>query len=227
MKDKKVPSHVVIIPDGNRRWAKERSKLTVEGHYRGYERVEELITEAKNCGVKYLTVWAFSTENWSRSEEEVSHLLKLIHKGLKALHNKAHAEKARFIHLGRKDRLGNEILTLISLIEEETKDYRDFCLCMAIDYGGEDEMKRAEEKLRLSNDDTLSVLDFLDTTLHSIPSPDFIIRTSGEYRTSGFMPLQTLYSEWYFENCNFPDFDTQAFHRALEAYHLRERRLGK
>ncbi len=227
MTDLQIPQHVVIIPDGNRRWAKEKNKLAVEGHYKGYERADELITAAKKSGVKYLTVWAFSTENWGRSDDEVSHLLKLIHKGIKELYKKAHAEQARFIHIGRKDRLGDEILALINLLEEETKTYTGFTLCMVIDYGGEDEVMRAQVRLNESGDTTRSIKDFLDTSIHGIPSPDFIIRTSGESRTSGFMPLQALYSEWYFEPVNFPDFDTTLFHKALEVYAKRERRLGK
>ena len=105
--------------------------------------------------------------------------------------------------------------------------FKDFTLCLALDYGGEDEMKRAEQKLKESNDETKSVLDFLDTSLHDVCNPDLIIRTGGEQRTSGFMPLQSGYSEWLFEDIMFPDFDTKVFNQALETYATRERRFGK
>ena len=217
----------MIIPDGNRRWAKDNQRSPVEGHYKGYERIGELVTEAKKTNVKVLTIWAFSTENWTRSKEEVGSLFTIINKGLNEIYKKAKEEKVRFVHLGRKDRLDVVTLDLITKIEEETKEYTDFCLCLAIDYGGEDEIKRAEEKWRLQNDPTLGIYHFLDTSLNGIPRPDFIIRTSGEYRTSGFMPLQSQYSEWHFESCHFPDFDTTLFHKALEIYNMRERRFGK
>lgn len=222
-----LPIHLVIIPDGNRRWAKENNKLDSEGHRKGYQRANELVTEAKKLGIKYLTIWAFSTENWSRDKEEVGHLQDLIYLGLKEIHKKSHSEKAKFVHIGRKDRLSREIIKLIETIESETRECADFCLCMAIDYGGEDEILRAEERRRESSDASYSVLDFLDTTLLGIPAPDFIIRTSGEQRTSGFMPLQSIYSEWYFDPLNFPDFDAVAFHKTMEIYQRRQRRFGK
>lgn len=227
MAERQAPLHVVIIPDGNRRWAEENNTSSVNGHYKGYERIGELVTEAKKTNIQVLTIWAFSTENWTRSKEEVSSLFIIINKGLKEIHKKSHIEKVRFVHLGRKDRLDEDTLKLITQIEEETKDYTDFCLCLAIDYGGEDEIRRAEEKWRLHTNPTQHISDFLDTSINGIPSPDFIIRTSGEYRTSGFMLLQSQYSEWYFEKCYFPDFDTALFHKALEIYSTRKRRFGK
>ncbi len=223
----KVPVHLVIIPDGNRRWAKANNKLSFQGHLKGYERANELISEAKHLGIQVVTLWGFSTENWTREKSEVDELLKIIHKALRELHKRCHKDQAKFLHIGRKDRLTSEITTLIATIEEETKNYTEFCLCAAIDYGGEDELRRAGEKLQHSKNKDASIRDFLDTTLLSIPNPDFIIRTSGECRTSGFMPLQSAYSEWYFDTILFPDFDTEAFHKALDSYNLRNRRFGK
>ena len=220
-----LPDHVVVIPDGNRRYAKEHNLPSILGHKKGYERANELITEAKKLGIPYLTLWAFSTENWNRAEEEVKDLLALIEEGLKEIEKKMHREKGRFVHLGRKDRLGNNLVSLIEKLEQETKNYNDFCLSMAIDYGGEDEIRRAEAKVKAHLGG--SVFDHLDTTRHSLPCPDLIIRTSGEHRTSGFMPLQSLYSEWYFEDLPFPLFDASAFRRALSEYEKRERRFGK
>lgn len=226
-----IPQHVVIIPDGNRRWAEEKSLPANHGHMQGYERVSELIPEARALGIKYLTFWSFSTENWNRSKEEVDALLGIITQGLRELKKQyasaKNEDRGRFVHIGRKDRLNDEILTLIASLEEETKEYSDFCLCIAIDYGGEDELNRAEKRLRESGDTGKSLSDFLDTTLLQIPSPDLIIRTSGEYRTSGFMPLQSAYSEWYFDTALFPDFDKESFHKAIAVYSGRQRRFGK
>ncbi len=225
MNEKSVPNHVVIIPDGNRRWAKEHGNPASFGHFKGYERIKELISYAKEQGISYFTIWAFSTENWSRSKDEVDELLSLITQGFDEIHKEAHKAKTRIVHLGRKDRLGDELMQKISLVEEETKGYTDFCVALAIDYGGEDELRRAEEQLLVHKE--LSLKDFLDTTRLSIPNPDLIIRTSGECRTSGFMPLQSTYAEWIFEKKLFPDFDTTSFGDALEEYRNRKRRFGK
>lgn len=219
-------SHVVIIPDGNRRWAKERYIPIGKGHMEGYMRAKELLIEARTQNIHYVTFWSFSTENWSRNKEEVNDLLEIIYRGLVELRKEVTKEKTRFLHVGRKDRLGEKITTLVTTLEEETKKYKDFCVCVAIDYGGEDELQRAYEKLKGSQDTTKSVVDFLDTTLLAIPNPDFIIRTSGEQRTSGFMPLQSTYSEWCFEETLFPDFTVKHFRRCLLKYNARIRRFG-
>jgi undecaprenyl diphosphate synthase len=227
MNSHKIPVHVAIIPDGNRRYAKAKGLPVAFGHGRGYERTKEIISNAQEKGVKFLTLWAFSTENWGRGEEEVSELLKLIKRGLIELYNEARIQKTRLVHIGRRDRLGSEIVSLLESIEKETESYNDFCLCIAIDYGGEDEIKRAEEKLKMSNDSSKHIADFLDTVLIGVPSPDLIIRTGGEKRTSGFLPLQSAYAEWIFEERMFPDFDEEAFQIALDEYALRARRFGR
>jgi undecaprenyl diphosphate synthase len=222
-----TPKHVAIIPDGNRRWAKQLKKPVVYGHECGYRRVQECITYAREKSISVVTVWAFSTENWKRSQDEVGDLMNIIIKGLSKIHKDAKKEKSRVVHIGRRDRLGKKLTNLIEKIEEETKDYTGFTLCLAIDYGGEDELIRAGERLLLSKQDKKSVQDFLDTTIHTLPKPDFIIRTGGEHRTSGFMPLQSAYAEWFFEEKMFPDFDTQTFQQALDVYASRARRFGK
>jgi undecaprenyl diphosphate synthase len=227
MKFQNLPRHVAIIPDGNRRWAKQQHLPTLIGHREGYKRMEELVEESKRLGIEYVTLWAFSTENWKRSQEEREELFSLVAKGLQALHESVLEKRSKFVHLGRKDRLGKELLTLIQALEEETKECTAFTLCVAIDYGGEDEMLRAGEAYKKSEDQDTRITDFLDTSKYSIPSPDFIIRTSGEKRTSGFMPLQSAYSEWYFSDKHFPDFGVQELHDALKDYESRERRHGK
>lgn len=220
-------THIAIIPDGNRRWAQENNLSVMKGYTEGYKRVKELLTAIRKHDIRYATFWFFSTENWLRSDSEVDELLSLLILALTELQKEVQKEKIRFVHLGRKDRLGEKINSRIDVLEIETKEYTDFCLCVAIDYGGEDEIVRAEQKLAKSNDSTKSILNFLDTTLVAVPNPDFIIRTSGEQRTSGFMPLQSVYSEWLFTETLFPDFGVQQLESAIEDYKKRIRRHGK
>jgi undecaprenyl diphosphate synthase len=227
MTTKKGLSHVAIIPDGNRRWAKQLHKPAIYGHEAGYKRLKECISYARLHNVEIITIWAFSTENWKRSQEEVGDLMTIITKGLSKIHKEAKKEKSRVIHIGRRDRLGVKLLNLIEKIEEETKEYKGFTLCLAIDYGGEDELRRAEEKMLLSNQKVKRIQDFLDTNEYKLPDPDLIIRTGGEVRTSGFMPLQSSYSEWVFEEKLFPDFTVEVFKHTLEMYNSRTRRFGK
>ncbi|MBP6888220.1 MAG: di-trans,poly-cis-decaprenylcistransferase [Candidatus Pacebacteria bacterium] len=227
MQFEKLPSHLVIIPDGNRRWAKEKSLPSFLGHREGYKRVEEIVQEAKDIGISHVTVWAFSTENWKRNENEKEELFSLITQGLRLFHENILKKKSRFVHFGRKDRLGDDLRALITTLEDETKEYSTFTLSVAIDYGGEDEVVRASDALKRSGDISKTIYDFLDTKEKNIPPPDFIIRTSGEKRTSGFMPLQSLYSEWYFSEKHFPDFGIKELYEALNDYKCRERRRGK
>jgi undecaprenyl diphosphate synthase len=219
-----VPQHVAIIPDGNRRWAKERGLPAAAGHMEGYARIKELIRSARDEGVLYLTLWAFSTENWSRSKDEVNQLSLLIAHGLEELHKEALQEKTKVVHLGRKDRLSPRIQKAIEAIEEDTKDFSDFCICMAVDYGGHDEVERATQEMLARGDS--EIFSYLDTRRLNIPDPDLIIRTSGEKRTSGFMPLQGAYAEWIFDERNFPDFTKECFREALAEYAKRNRRFG-
>ena len=227
MNEIKVPKHVAIIPDGNRRWAKLRNQHSLFGHEAGYTRIRECLNYAKEKSVSVITIWAFSTENWNRKEEEVEGLMKLIYRGLSNLHEEAKRGKIKVVHIGRRDRLDAKINHLIEEIEEKTKKYTDFTLCIALDYGGEDEIVRAEKRKEESGSKNKNTIDFLDTTLLDISNPDLIIRTGGESRTSGFMPLQSAYSEWVFEEKLFPDFDTEVFQNALDVYASRTRRFGR
>ncbi|MBP6948870.1 MAG: di-trans,poly-cis-decaprenylcistransferase [Candidatus Pacebacteria bacterium] len=218
-------SHVAIIPDGNRRWAKEKNIPSVLGHERGYQRIRECLVVAKELGISYVTIWAFSTENWKREVNEVDDLMSIFIKGLSMLHDDAKKDKVRVVHIGRRDRLNPTLLALIETIEHETKEYAGFTVCIALDYGGEDEVKRAIQSMNTQSSKDIHM--FLDTMKVNVPNPDVIIRTGGEKRTSGFMPLQTLYSEWFFLDTLFPDFDGNAFRKVVEEYFLRCRRFGK
>lgn len=221
-----LPKHIAIIPDGNRRWAKERNLPSLFGHKKGYERVKELVEFSREHGISLVTFWAFSTENWKRSNEEVEGILHILQEGLETLYKELHKEKTRFVHIGRKDRLGEKLLSLIETMEQETKEYTSFCLVLAIDYGGEDQMLRASELWAREGDTKKTLIDFLDTTLQDVPHPEIVIRTSGEVRTSGFMPIESAYAEWFFEKAYFPDFDVDALKRVLDEYKNRSRRFG-
>jgi undecaprenyl diphosphate synthase len=228
-KQKKVPTHIAIIPDGNRRWASQRGFKASTGHYRSaqYENIESLFLEAKLQGIKYLSLWGFSTENWQRDKNEIKEIFELINKNLEKLREKAHKEKIRMHHIGRKDRLPKDIIENIYKLENETQNYNSFNLLFYLDYGGKDEILRAVNKAinegaKSINEDLFR--QFLDT--RNIPDPDFIIRTSGEQRLSGFLPFQSAYAELYFTPVHFPDFDVREFRKAINEFDRRQRRFG-
>jgi len=229
MEKKNLPIHIAIIPDGNRRWARERNLPTIEGHRRGYEVSNELIHTGHKLGVLIMTFWAFSTENWKRTKEEVGYLMQLFEMMIGKNIKEAHEEQTRIIHLGRKDRLPNSLLKKIIQAEEETAQYSKHYLCVGIDYGGEDEIIRAIKKASQSTGDWTKdkLFKFLDTAALPQQEVDLVIRTSGEQRTSGFMPLQTAYSEYHFIKLLFPDFNSAELTKVIEDYSLRHRRFGK
>lgn len=221
-----IPTHISIIPDGNRRWAKENKLAAMEGHRKGVNNFDELFRTGKELGVKYFSTWVFSTENWKRSKKEVSYLLDLIREFAKKQKEKFLKEETRFIHLGRKDRLPKDIIEILDDFENETKHFTDFAVAVGIDYGGHDELIRTFEKMQ---DDGLEITKEnieknLDTA--EMPPPDLIIRTSGEQRLSGFMSWQCAYSEFYFPEVHFPDFDKNELIKAVEEYKNRKRRYG-
>ncbi|OGC78207.1 di-trans,poly-cis-decaprenylcistransferase [candidate division WWE3 bacterium RIFOXYD1_FULL_39_9] len=219
-------THVAIIPDGNRRWAKEKGLPTLEGHRRGAENFERLLNASRDMGIKYFTSWAFSTENWKRTEEENAYLFNLAREFTKKYKQKFISEKVRFVHLGRKDRIPADIVQILNEMEEETKHFTGFTAAIGMDYGGHDELLRTIKRL---NELGLEVTEEnieknLDTK--GIPAPDLIIRTSGEKRLSGFMSWQSAYSEFYFPNEYFPDFGPAELKKAVDDFMSRDRRFG-
>lgn len=225
---KDIPKHVVIIPDGNRRWAKERSMKPWEGHAKAgtYDNLNALFQEAKRLGVKYMSFWGFSTENWKRDKKEVEIIMRLILKGLNEFEEKMESD-IRFVHVGRKDRLMNKLVEQIKNLEEKTKNNSGLYVILCLDYGGRDEIVRAVNKIVGEGDKLESEEDFskyLDTKV--IPDPDLIIRTGGEIRLSGFMPYQSTYAELYFTDVYYPDFDPVELRRAVSEYSRRQRRFG-
>lgn len=225
----KVPRHVAIIPDGNRRWAKSKGLSKIEGYRKSatHKNFVSLLQEAKDSGIKYLTFWLFSTDNWKRDSKELKELFDLITNSMKKFGKELVSKKIRFRHLGRKDRLPKKLVEVLIDLENKTKEFKEFNLQFCLDYGGRDEIVRALNKVlksgvqELNEDDFASFLDS-----HEIPDPDLIIRTSGEYRISGFMPFQSAHSEFYFTNLHFPDFGAKQLREAIEEFISRRRRFG-
>lgn len=225
----KVPIHVAIIPDGNRRWAKQRGMKAEFGHYTSasFLHMHSLFEEARKLGVKYLTLWGFSTENWKRNNLEIQAIFDMILKNVEQFREEVHSNKIRFKHIGRKDRLPKKLVTELEKLEDETKKYEQFNVQLCLDYGGRDELLRAVNLALKNGKNKILEEDFekyLDS--YGIPDLDLVIRTSGEQRTSGFMPFQSVYSELYFTDVHFPDFNAREFKKAIEEYSRRQRRYG-
>lgn len=220
-----IPKHIAIIADGNRRWAKERGLPTFEGHRQGFENIKKLSRKAKSLGIKIITFWVFSTENWDRSHDEVGYLMKLAEKVIDIQKKEAIAEQTRIVHIGRKDRIPPQLRKKIEEAEQDTKQFDTYYFVVALDYGGRDEIMRAIEKMNASGEKSVDAC--LDTAVLPHPNPDLIIRTSGEQRISGFMTWQGAYSEYYFTEKLFPDFDPDELEAAVLDFGLRKRRFGK
>ncbi|MCD8231691.1 MAG: isoprenyl transferase [Clostridiales bacterium] len=230
----KIPTHVSIIMDGNGRWAKKRGMPRTYGHRKGAEVVIDICRDAGNLGIKYLTIYAFSTENWSRPEPEVKTLMLLFGKYLKICYDEAQENHMRVRVIGDRSGLSRELQEKIRVLEEDTKDFTNFYLQIAINYGSRDEMIRAMKRMIADYRDgriTLDELDesrfgsYLDTA--DIPDPDLMIRTSGELRLSNYLMWQHAYSEFYFTDTPWPDFNKAELVKAIEAYTMRDRRYGK
>ena len=221
--------HLAVIMDGNGRWAEKRHLPRLMGHRAGAEALDRCLHFCKAAGIRYLTVYAFSTENWKRSAEEVGGLMKLLSTYIHTKEKELIANGIRFRVIGRRTDLSEKLRGEIAALEEKTKDGA-FTLVVALSYGGRDEIVRAAAKwARDAAADGTPLTEaefarFLDTA--DIPDPDLIIRTSGEQRTSNFLLWQSAYAEYYFTDTLWPDFDQAEFDKALESYAKRERRMG-
>lgn len=216
---------MAIIPDGNRRWAKERSLLPWKGHEQSAKNFEDICTFCREHDqIHTLTMWVFSTENWKRDSKEVQKLMEMFEHYLQTERENFHTHQTRFCHSGRKDRLSDTLRELLSEIEEETSGYSEFTLNIALDYGGLDEIDRAAERMQKQDSSEKTLRQFVDHP--EISDIDIVIRTSGESRTSGFFPIQSAYAEWIFIEKHFPDFATNDITAALEEYQSRNRRFG-
>ncbi|WP_395517154.1 isoprenyl transferase [Pseudorhizobium flavum] len=228
-----IPQHVAIIMDGNGRWAKQRGLPRTIGHNKGVEAVRQAVRAAGECGVKCLTLFAFSSENWSRPEAEIEDLLGLLRRFIRRDLADLHRENIRIRIIGERQKLRSDILPLLLEAEETTRNNTAMTLIIAFNYGARDEITRAA--IRLVKDVQAGLVDPQDITPDAlgsrldtagIPDPDLIIRTSGEERLSNFLLWQAAYSEFVFLPCYWPDFDRQHFVEALRIFAARDRRFG-
>ena len=226
-----IPTHVAIIMDGNGRWATRQGKKRTDGHYAGYQRLKKTGLYILNKGVKYLSVFAFSTENFKRSEEEVSYLMNLFVEGFKSDANFFVKNNVKVIFSGRGKPLSDKVLKVMSALEKKTKSCTGGILNICLNYGGQAEIVDAckkiveeykEEKINL---DELDQDNFYKYLYNDLPPVDLMIRTSGEVRISNFMSYSLAYAELYFTETCFPDFDEKEFDKALKSY--QERNITK
>ena len=220
-----VPNHIGIIMDGNRRWAKEKKKKTIEGHLAGANRIISLAKYIFDKGVKYLSIYAFSTENFNRSAEEVSYLMGLIIKFFNERVNELHDYNIKIVVSGLRDNLSKEVLKCIDNVVDLTKDNTGGVLNVCLNYGGRREIVDAVNKIKEANVN-ITEETFGKYLYNDLPDLDYVIRTSGEERISNFMLWQISYAEFYFPKVYFPDFDEKEFDKAPEIYNNRNRRFG-
>jgi undecaprenyl diphosphate synthase len=225
-----IPKHVGIILDGHRRWAKAQGVPTLEGHRQGYQNLKDITRAAFERGVKYVSAYVFSTENWNRSEKEVKYLMDFAYRVATRDLKELHKDNIKVVWIGSPDKVNDKIIKAIKKAEETTKDNTQGTLALCFNYGGQQELADAVRKivaqgLAPSEIDT----DVLAASLYApeIPPVDLLIRTSGEQRLSGFMTYRTSYSELYFTDKYWPDFSAEDLDRALEEFAGRNRRLGK
>lgn len=228
-----VPRHVAVILDGNGRWAKSKGMPRNYGHAQGSKNVEKICEEAWRMGIKYLTVYAFSTENWSRPKDEVDALMKLLRNYMKTCLKTAAKNDMKVRVIGDKTRLDDDIRSRIAELEEATKNNGGLNFQIALNYGSRDEIVRAVQRIaadvrvgKMEPEDITSevISSYLDT--HDIPDPDLLIRTSGEERLSNFLLWQLAYSEFCFTDVLWPDFTKEDLVKAIEQYNARDRRYG-
>ena len=229
----RIPAHVALILDGNGRWAKKRGLPRQMGHKKGCETVERTVEDAARLGIKYLTVYGFSTENWKRPDEEVGALMQLFRFYTKRLLKIALESNVRVKMIGERDRFAPDIIEGINQLEEQTKNHTGMTFIIAVNYGGRDEITRAARKIaadaangKLSAEQLTEQVfaSYLDTD--GIPDPDLLIRTSGELRLSNYLLWQLAYSELYVTDCLWPDFNRDELLEAIRQYNKRDRRFG-
>ena len=235
MEDKIMPRHIAIIMDGNRRWAKEHKLDGSFGHKKGAEVLETVAKYCNKIGIEALTVYAFSTENWKRTKEEVGAILLLLNMYLDKFLKTADLENIKLRVIGdREKNMPKEIKTKMIQMEEKTKNNTGLKFNIAFNYGGRDEIVKATQKIaKQVKEGKLNIEDITEDTISNnlytagLPDPDLLIRTSGELRTSNFLPWQITYSEFMFLDKYWPDFTTDDIDKAIEEFSKRHRRVGK
>lgn len=230
---KNLPTHVAIIMDGNRRWAKKNNLDVRLGHKKGAETLENIVRYCNKIGVKYLTVYAFSTENWKRSKEEVGALMLLLQNYLDDFAKRADTENIKINMIGNKENLSKGLLKSIDNAIKKTENNTGINFNVAFNYGGRDEIVRAVKNIAKDVKNNIVNIEEIDEELISnnlytknVPDPDLMIRTSGEIRTSNFLPWQLVYSEFYFTDKLWPDFTEEDLNKAIEVYNNRNRKFG-
>ena len=219
-----VPTHVAVIMDGNGRWAKNRGLARLHGHKRGLEVAEQIIDHSLSIGVKYLTLYVFSTENWKRPMSEVNNLFALADRYLNRF-EKFCKDKVRVVVSGERDGLPDKLVKRINYIEEQTKNFDDICVNLCINYGGQKEIVEAVKKLNNCGLEITSE-NILENMYHKLPEPDIILRTGGQRRLSNFLLFQSAYSELFFTDTLWPDFTTEEYDNILAEYCKRSRNFG-
>jgi len=228
------PHHVAIIMDGNGRWAKNKGLPRIAGHKAGVKVLKNIINKSCELNIKFLTLYAFSSENWNRPKSEINDLMNILSSYLKTNAKNLIDNDVKLIVIGRRDRIKKSIINNINLLEERSKNNKKINLVIALDYGGREDIRQAvlslinkyKENIDYKKQITLKDIDNHLMT-KNIPDPDLIIRTSGEYRISNFLLWQSAYSEYVFLNCYWPDFNQDIYLEALNQYKLRDRRYGK
>lgn len=234
LEELKIPRHVSIIMDGNGRWAKKRGMPRTYGHSKGADVIMDICEDADSLGIKYLTVYAFSTENWNRPETEVKTLMTLFRKYIKICQKKAMENNTRVRVIGDKSALAADLQESVLVLEETTKYNTGLLFQIAINYGSRDEILRAVKQISLDvKDGSLDVSAIDENTFESyldtagIPDPDLMIRTGGEMRLSNYLMWQHSYSEFYITDVYWPDFNKAELIKAIEEYTRRDRRFGR
>ncbi|WP_035768163.1 isoprenyl transferase [Butyrivibrio sp. NC2002] len=229
----RIPEHVAIILDGNGRWAKAKGMPRNYGHMQGAKAVEDILVDARDMGIKYLTVYAFSTENWNRPETEVTALMTLLRQYLKSSIKKSMKNNVRCRVIGERSRLSKDINDAITELEDATKDNTGLTFTIAINYGSRDEILRAVRKIagecadgKVKAEDITEEMIAKNLDTCYLPDPDLLIRTCGEQRLSNFLLWQCAYTEFYYTDIAWPDFDRKELEKACEAYAGRNRKFG-
>ncbi len=233
MGDSSLPAHVAIIMDGNGRWAKQRFLPRLMGHRAGIKTVKKIVRHAGQIGIRFLTLYTFSTENWKRPPEEISGLMKLLYDNLFSETDELNQNQVRLRTIGDTGQLPDSVQFALKKAIEKLNDNTGLTLILALNYGSRNEIGRAiarlardveTQQLKVSDINELTLASYLDTA--DFPDPELIIRTSGEFRLSNFLMYQSAYSEYYITEKFWPDFDEQEFDRALSSFAIRNRRYG-
>ncbi|MFO7729206.1 MAG: polyprenyl diphosphate synthase [Spirochaetia bacterium] len=230
LKSSKLPQHIGIIMDGNGRWAEQQGKPRTAGHSSGTEAAKRVIKAAIDLGISYITLYTFSTENWSRSTKEVNFLMKLLRQHLRRDSNFYHSNEIKVLHAGALEGLPQEIQKELLHAQEATKEYQTITAILAINYGGRDEIVRAVNKWQQKTSDPEQKITIEEVGSHldnpDVPDPDLIIRTAGEMRLSNFLLWESAYAELYYSSKLWPDWDYEDLAEAVEHYQKRKRKFG-